>query len=154
MFVGDTSQGATDDEWATMTRRTTGSMMKIGEVAERARVSLRTLRHYDAIGLLPPSGRSDGGFRLYTEADYRRLETIQGMTALDWSLERVTGTMQLLAELEVSRTDSRRHALLQDLAQQAAEAQQQRRKLAEKLERADRFIATLRSRGAEDAAAA
>lgn len=137
-----------------MTRRTTGSMMKIGEVAERARVSLRTLRHYDAIGLLPPSGRSDGGFRLYTEADYRRLRTIQGMTALDWSLERVTETMHILAELEVPQTETRRRALLQDLARFAAEAQEQRHRLAEKLGRADRFIVTLQDRGAEDTAVA
>lgn len=131
-----------------MTRRTTGSMMKIGEVAERARVSLRTLRHYDAIGLLPPSGRSDGGFRLYTEDDYRRLEVIQGMTALGWSLEQVNETMYTLTELGAPQTSSRRHALLRDLAQAAAAAEQQRQKLAEKLERADRFIATLEDRRA------
>lgn len=73
-----------------MAKRTCDSMLKIGEVAERAGVSLRTLRHYDAIGLLPPSGRSEGGFRLYTEGDYRRLQTIQGMKALGWSLEQTT----------------------------------------------------------------
>ena len=137
-----------------MTKRTTGSMMKIGEVAERARVSLRTLRHYDTIGLLPPSGRSDGGFRLYTEDDYHRLETIQGMTALGWSLERVTEMMYTLTELEAPQTPSRRHALLRDLVQAAVEAEQQRQKLAEKLERADRFIVTLQDRRAVGEAAA
>ncbi|MFI7495581.1 MerR family transcriptional regulator [Kocuria sp. M4R2S49] len=131
-------------------------MMKIGEVADHARVSLRTLRHYDTIGLLPPSGRSDGGFRLYTETDYQRLETIRGMTALDWSLEQVTEVMRILTELEAPQTTSRRHALLRDLARYAAEAQRQRLELAEKLQRADRFIATLRSRdgGTGDAAVA
>lgn len=133
-----------------MTRRTTGSMMKIGEVAERAGVSLRTLRHYDTIGLLPPSGRSDGGFRLYTEADCQRLETIQGMTALDWPLERVTEVMRTLTELEAPRTGSRHHALLLDLAQDAAEAQGQRHQLAEKLNRADRFITTLQDKNGRD----
>ena len=43
--------------------------MQIGEVAERTGLSLRTLRHYDEIGLLRPAGRSDGGFRLYTADD-------------------------------------------------------------------------------------
>ncbi|TDL38150.1 MerR family transcriptional regulator [Kocuria rosea] len=137
-----------------MTKRTTGSMLKIGEVAERARVSLRTLRHYDAIGLLPPSGRSDGGFRLYTEADYRRLETIQGMTALGWSLEQVTETMDTLAELDAPQTASQRQALLRDLAQYAVEAQDQRQQLAEKLERADRFITILQARRSRGTAAA
>lgn len=137
-----------------MTRRTTGSMMKIGEAAERAQVSLRTLRHYDTIGLLPPSGRSEGGFRLYTEDDYRRLEAIQGMKALGWSLERMSEVMHTLTELETSRTAARRQALLRDLARSAAEAQEQRRKLAESLTRADRFIATLQDeRTTGDAAA-
>ena len=43
-------------------------MMQIGELADRAEMSLRTIRHYDEVGLLTPSGRSDGGFRLYTDA--------------------------------------------------------------------------------------
>ena len=40
--------------------------MHIGELADRTGMSLRRLRHYDEIGLLTPSGRSEGGFRLYT----------------------------------------------------------------------------------------
>ncbi len=38
----------------------------VGEVAELTRVSVRTLHHYDAIGLLVPSERSEAGYRLYT----------------------------------------------------------------------------------------
>jgi len=47
--------------------------MQIGEVADRTQLSLRTIRHYDEVGLVPPSARSEGGFRLYTEADVERL---------------------------------------------------------------------------------
>lgn len=137
-----------------MTKRTCDSMLKIGEVAERAGVSLRTLRHYDAIGLLPPSGRSEGGFRLYTEGDYRRLQTIQGMKALGWSLEQITEVMHTLTELEASQTQARRHALLRDLTEYTLEAQAQRHKLAESLARADRFITTLQGGRAADTAAA
>ena len=39
-------------------------LMHIGEVAERTGLSLRTIRHYDEVGLLPALGRTDGGFRL------------------------------------------------------------------------------------------
>ncbi|MGQ1795874.1 MerR family transcriptional regulator [Kocuria oceani] len=126
-----------------MGRRTCGTLLKIGDVAERAGVSLRTLRHYDTIGLLPPTGRSEGGFRLYTEEDYRRLQIIQGMKALGWSLEQITEVLYTLAELEAPQTPARRAALLRELAVHTTEADQQRRRLAEGLRRADRLIETL-----------
>jgi DNA-binding transcriptional MerR regulator len=50
--------------------------MQIGEVAERTGLTQRTLRYYEAIGLLAPATRMEGGFRLYTEEDIRRLEQI------------------------------------------------------------------------------
>ena len=43
--------------------------MQIGEVAERTNLSLRTIRYYEEVDLVPPSARTPGGFRLYTEAD-------------------------------------------------------------------------------------
>jgi len=48
----------------------------IGEVARLAGVSVRTLRHYDAVGLLPPSARTDAGYRLYTRLDLERLQQV------------------------------------------------------------------------------
>jgi MerR family transcriptional regulator, thiopeptide resistance regulator len=51
-------------------------MRTIGEVAELAGVSVRTLRHYDELGLLVPSERSDAGYRLYDHADLVRLQEI------------------------------------------------------------------------------
>jgi DNA-binding transcriptional MerR regulator len=39
-------------------------------------VSVRTLHHYENIGLLPPSGRSEAGYRLYSDADVQRLRQI------------------------------------------------------------------------------
>lgn len=50
--------------------------MQIGEVAERTGLTQRTLRYYESIGLLAPATRMEGGFRLYTEEDIRRLEQI------------------------------------------------------------------------------
>ena len=42
---------------------------QIGEVAERTGLSLRTIRYYEEVGLLSPSGRTAGGFRLYADSD-------------------------------------------------------------------------------------
>ena len=56
--------------------------MQIGEVAARTELSLRSLRHWEEVGLLQPSGRTDGGFRLYTEADVDKILVIRRMKPL------------------------------------------------------------------------
>lgn len=61
--------------------------MQIGDVAERTGLSLRTIRHYEEVGLLPESARSDGGFRLYEDAAVERLLVIRQMKPLDFTLE-------------------------------------------------------------------
>ena len=53
--------------------------LKIGELAKCAGITVRTLHHYDAIGLLRPSRRSESGFRLYSEADADKLKVIQAL---------------------------------------------------------------------------
>jgi MerR family copper efflux transcriptional regulator len=63
--------------------------MQIGEVAARTSLSLRTIRYYEEVGLAPPSARTTGGFRLYTEGDVQRLELIKQMKPLDFSLEQM-----------------------------------------------------------------
>jgi DNA-binding transcriptional MerR regulator len=60
---------------------------KVGELAKRTGVSVRALHHYDEIGLLSPSHRSQAGYRLYTEADVARLQQIRSLQALGLSLE-------------------------------------------------------------------
>ena len=54
-------------------------MLKIGELAKRTGLTVRTLHHYDDIKLLSPSARSDAGYRLYNEADIARLHRILGL---------------------------------------------------------------------------
>jgi DNA-binding transcriptional MerR regulator len=49
---------------------------KIGELARATGLTVRTLHHYDAVGLLPPSERSEAGYRLYTRTDVERLYEI------------------------------------------------------------------------------
>lgn len=61
-------------------------LMQIGEVADRTELSIRTVRHYEDIGLITPSERSAGGFRLYTDSDIERLLVIRRMKPLGFSL--------------------------------------------------------------------
>ena len=61
-------------------------MLKVGELAARAGLTVRTLHHYDSIGLLTPSARSDAGYRLYGRDDVARLHQIQTLRAFGMAL--------------------------------------------------------------------
>lgn len=78
--------------------------MRIGEVSDRVGLSLRTLRHYDEIGLVVPSDRSAGGFRFYTEADVARLELVKTLRPLDLSLDQIRELVETIDAAE-SATD-------------------------------------------------
>jgi DNA-binding transcriptional MerR regulator len=56
--------------------------LQIGEVAERTGVTQRTLRFYEEKGLLKPPSRMDGGFRLYSEEDVKRVDKIRRLQEL------------------------------------------------------------------------
>ncbi|MEO7899958.1 MAG: MerR family transcriptional regulator, partial [Capsulimonas sp.] len=58
-------------------RATTRETWTVGRLAQLAGTTIRTLRYYDEIGLLAPSGRSEGGYRLYDADDVVRLGQIQ-----------------------------------------------------------------------------
>jgi DNA-binding transcriptional MerR regulator len=64
-------------------------MWKIGELARRTGLTVRTLHHYDEIGLLSPAERSDGGHRVYGEADVRRLYRIVSLRSLGFPLDAI-----------------------------------------------------------------
>jgi DNA-binding transcriptional MerR regulator len=61
----------------------------VGQVARLAGVTVRTLHHYDEIGLLPPSGRAANGYRTYTAVDVARLQRILSWRELGFDLEQV-----------------------------------------------------------------
>jgi len=61
-------------------------MRRIGEVAAATGLTVRTLHHYDKIGLLAPSGRSETGYRLYADDDVRRLYRIVAFRRLGFAL--------------------------------------------------------------------
>lgn len=107
--------------------------MQIGEVAERTQLSLRTIRHYDQVGLVPPSGRSQGGFRLYTARDVERLNHVRRITPLGFSLEE---TAEILTILE----DESSAEVAGEYLERARLA---RAKLARKLRQADELIEAL-----------
>ncbi|WP_431232069.1 MerR family transcriptional regulator [Mycolicibacterium psychrotolerans] len=72
--------------------------MQIGQVASRTELSVSTVRHYDEVGLVTPSARSAGGFRLYTDTDVDRLLVIRRMKPLGFTL---TEMKDLLDSLDV-----------------------------------------------------
>jgi len=63
--------------------------MQIGVLAKKARLSVRTIRYYEELGLLSPGGHSSGGFRLYGEGSLKRLELISFLKQLDLSLTEI-----------------------------------------------------------------
>lgn len=64
-------------------------LLKVGELAKHTGLTVRTLHHYDAIGLLTPSGRSSSGYRLYNADDVARLHAIQALRQLGLPLARI-----------------------------------------------------------------
>ncbi|MGN8247416.1 MerR family transcriptional regulator [Cellulomonas soli] len=68
----------------------------IGEVAEITGLSLRTIRHYDEVGLVVPSARSRGGFRQYADDDVDRLQLVRRMKPLGFSLEEMRDLLEVL----------------------------------------------------------
>lgn len=62
--------------------RATLVLLRVGDLARRTGLTVRTLHHYDEIGLLTPSGRSEAGYRLYSHADVQRLHSIQTLRHL------------------------------------------------------------------------
>ena len=58
-----------------------------GEFAKKANVTLRTIRYYDRQGILKPSKVADNGYRLYTDADFAKLQKILSLTKKDGTLK-------------------------------------------------------------------
>lgn len=113
--------------------------MRIGEVAEQTSLSLRTLRHYEDIGLVIPSGRTDGGFRLYTERDVARLLIVRRMKPLGYTLEEMSALLSVVDELE----QEERADLRSRLTEIREEARVRREQLASRVVMADEFLARL-----------
>lgn len=76
----------------------------VGELAKRAGLTVRTLHHYEELGLLSPSGRSEAGYRRYGEADVLRLHRVLALRDAGLSLKAIAPLLdgeapRLLAEV-------------------------------------------------------
>ena len=69
-------------------------LLKVGELAKRTGITVRTLHHYDSIGLLRPSARSEGGYRLYNRDDVSRLHGIQTLRRMGLTLADVAQLLE------------------------------------------------------------
>jgi DNA-binding transcriptional MerR regulator len=96
--------------------------LHIGEVAERVGLSLRTVRYYEEQGLFSPAGRTDGGFRLYTEREVDRLLLIKQMKPLGFTVQQMHDLLVaydgLTSDDAVTRRDAT--ARITEFAEQAA----------------------------------
>lgn len=119
-------------------------MHQIGEVAEAVGLSLRTIRHYEEVGLVPPSGRTAGGFRLYTDEDIERLRLVKQMKPLDFTLEEMRDLLQARDRLAEGVSEDERRKLLERLAMYAAAAEARCEKLREQLQAAESMASALR----------
>ncbi len=106
-----------------MTSTTLG--FSIGELADLAGVTVRTLHHYDRIGLLRPGHRSAAGYRSYTEADADRLARVLGYRELGFGLDAIR---RILDEPDA---DPREHLI------------RQRRLLGERIDRLRRIVTAI-----------
>ena len=116
--------------------------MHIGELAERAEMSLRTIRHYDEVGLLVPSGRTSGGFRVYTEQDLERLLVIRRMKPLGFTLDEMAELLRVVDGLAAQDPDDA-PALAARLDEFLVDARARHAKLVERAGMAEEFIGTL-----------
>ncbi|MCR1785600.1 MerR family transcriptional regulator [Nocardioides carbamazepini] len=133
----------TREPTATTDPATEPSVMHIGEVAARTELSLRSLRHWDDVGLLRPSGRTEGGFRLYTEADVEKILVIRRMKPLGFTLDQMSAAMRDLEVLADPAATDRHPAARERLVELLADAGERRTKLERQLGMADEFITQL-----------
>ena len=122
--------------------------MQIGEVAARTELSLRTIRHYETTGLVTPSARSQGGFRLYTESDVARLMVIRRMKPLGFTLDEMRALLDATDRLDSGETLSlaEHEELLERIRGFERAAQERVADLRTQLARAEEFAVTLAER--------
>lgn len=76
----------------------TQTRMQIGELAERAGVSHRTVHYYERLGLLSPAEREGSGYRYYDDLSLKRLNKIAQLKRLGLSLDEIAGVIDLYFE--------------------------------------------------------
>ncbi len=127
-----------------MTTGAATALMQIGELADTTGLSLRTIRHYDDEGLLNPSARSLGGFRLYSDDDLERLLVIRRMKPLGFSIDEMRDLLAAIHDLaRPNLSQDRRSELSGQLAAFTENARERRKKLRTQLAMAEEFVERL-----------
>ena len=84
---------------------TAAAVLQIGEVARRTGLSIRTVRHWEEMGLVTPSARSSGGFRLYSEEDVARIRLLRFMKPLNLTLQQMRELLEIRQQLSAAGVD-------------------------------------------------
>lgn len=74
------------------------SLMQIGELAKRSRVSQRTIHYYERLGLMQPTQREGSGYRYYDDTALQRLEKIRQLQKIGLSLDEIAEVIDLYFE--------------------------------------------------------
>ncbi|MFN8569531.1 MAG: MerR family transcriptional regulator [Kouleothrix sp.] len=119
--------------------------MRIGEFAEQAGVTPRTIRYYEGLGLLGPNEREGHGFRYYTEAELGRLKKIDALKQLGLSLEQIGEVLPLYCDDPTGLRGKRRvlellQAQLSDADEKISMLQRFRAELQANISRIEAFI--------------
>jgi len=96
-------------------------MFKVSEFAEKAGVTVRTLHHYDRLGLLKPSGRTEAGYRLYADRDFVRLQQIVTLKFIGLPLKEIKALLDD-SDLDLSAALRLQKQLLQEKRRQVGMA--------------------------------
>ena len=113
--------------------------MRIGELAEQAAVTTKTIRYYESIGILPTPDRAPSGYRAYEAATLERLRFICDAQATGLTLIEIKSILELKGQGERSceHTRSLIHRRLDDIEVQIHRLEHARRELRELMERAE-----------------
>lgn len=104
-----------------------GNTYRIGELARKAKVTVRTVRYYEALGLLKTQSRSEGGQRYYTDTDLIYLLRILQLKRYGFSLDQIGRIIRMGPDDSSGR--KRRTELLKQYRRQVSETLRKRREL-------------------------
>ncbi|GAB76866.1 DNA-binding transcriptional regulator, MerR family [Austwickia chelonae] len=96
--------------------------LQIGDVAELTGLSLRSIRHYEDLGLVTPEGRTAGGFRIYDAEAIERLRLVMSLKLVGLSLEQIRPIVDACRAIETGQGTQEDASLVQDGEDAVAQA--------------------------------